>query len=107
MIEDILDQATLILLAPTAIALAAGALVGKRREGLGFVVLMEIFVVGWFTSDLLWNSVSWQLHDAVSFAYLVVLVAVVALIFRRWRWAVRKAAEIEKFVEPNEAPEAT
>jgi hypothetical protein len=95
MLEDILDDGTLIVLVPTAIALAVGALAGKRERG-GFVVLMELFVVGWFSSDLVWSFVGAQLDDAISFAYLVVLVAFLVLLLRRWRWAMRKAAELEK-----------
>jgi hypothetical protein len=102
MIEDTLDQATLFLLAPTAIVLAVGALAGKREQA-GFIILMEIFVIGWFASDIFWIFASWQLHDAVSFLYLVILIAFLFLFLRRWRWAVRKSAEVEKFVEPSEA----
>jgi Ca2+/Na+ antiporter len=99
MLEDTLSYATLVLLVVTASIMLVAVFPRRNRDWRDdFVVLILLFVVGWFSTDLVSALVVQPVQSLVSLAYTLVLAGFLALVFRRLRWAAKEAgARKEEF----------
>lgn len=94
-LEDLLVDATLLLLLASALILAVDFLrkPAGRKAVNDFSILMLVFVAGWFSTALLTGLDEGVFGLLVNLAYLFVLVVFAAAMTRRLSLAVKQAAE--------------
>jgi len=76
----------------------------NRKSRNDFVVLVLLFVVGWFSTDLVSTLVVQPVQSLVSLVYTSILVGLLALGLRRLRWAVKEAQAQERDIKGEESP---
>ena len=95
MLEISLEEATLLLLILTMVTLMLGMIVRKTKSATNdFVLLMQLFLIGWFATDLLSSFAVQEIQSTISLSYTLILVGFVLLLVRRWRWAAREARSL-------------
>jgi uncharacterized membrane protein YqaE (UPF0057 family) len=92
MLEISLEEATLILLILSIVTLMLGVIIRRGpRATKDFVLLMLLFLIGWFSTDLLSLFAVQEIQSTISLSYTLILVGFVLLLVRRWRWAAKEA----------------
>ena len=76
----------------------------NRKSRNDFVVLVLLFVVGWFSTDLVSTLVVQPVQSLVSLVYTSILAGLLALGLRRLRWAVKEAQAQEMAIKGEERP---
>jgi hypothetical protein len=95
MFEISLEEATLLLLILSIVTLMLGVIIRRApRTTRDFVLLMQLFLIGWFSTDLLSSFAGQEIQSAISLSYTLVLVGFVLLLVRRWRWAAKEARSL-------------
>jgi hypothetical protein len=92
MLEISLEEGTLLLLILSMVTLMLGVIIRRApRATKDFVLLMQLFLIGWFSTDLLASFARQEIQSTISLGYMLVLVGFVLLLVRRWRWAAKEA----------------
>ncbi len=76
----------------------------NRKSRNDFVVLVLLFVVGWFSTDLVSTLVVQPVQSLVSLVYASILAGLLALGRRRLRLAVKEAQAQEMAIKGEERP---
>ncbi|MDA4113757.1 MAG: hypothetical protein OK474_06900 [Thaumarchaeota archaeon] len=93
--EISIEEATLLLLILSIVTLMLGVIIRRApRATKDFVLLMQVFLIGWFSTDLLSSFASQEIQSTISLSYMLVLVGFVLLLVRRWRWAAKEARSL-------------
>ena len=95
MFEISLEEATLLILILTVVTLMLGMIIRRAERATNdFVLLMQLFLIGWFSTDLLSSFAVQEIQSAISLSYTVILVGFVLLLVRRWMWAAKEARSL-------------